>query len=251
LAPVLVLALVAPGACGGFAAAKARASEAMPRGFVYLRDVAPSIAQDMRYATDRNFTGKPVPGYNAPECVLQRAAAEALGTAQQKARSLGLSLKVYDCYRPVRAVRAFMAWAAGPEDGRTKRYYPHLAKSQLVPFYIASQSGHSTGLSVDLTLIPSGQAADDGSQAAGGDCTAGASERDAGDSLDMGSSFDCFDPKANTAASSVTLEQNNNRLRLKRIMEGAGFENYAGEWWHFTYSRANLGRQYDFPIEKP
>ena len=122
-------------------------------GFVYLRDVAPSIVQDMRYATENNFTGKPVPGYDAAECVLQRSAAEALKRAQEKAESLRFSLKVYDCYRPVRAVRAFVAWAAGPEDGRTKRYYPRLDKSQLVPGYIAPQSQHSTGLAVDLTLI--------------------------------------------------------------------------------------------------
>ena len=80
----------------------------------------------MRYAGPDNFTGKPVPGYGAAECVLQAAAAKALARAQVEAQRLGLSLKVYDCYRPVRAVRAFVAWAAAPEDGRTKHYYPRL-----------------------------------------------------------------------------------------------------------------------------
>ena len=128
------------------------AAETLPEGFVYLRDVAPSIKQDMRYATASNFTGKPVPGYDAAECVLKRSAAEALKRAQKKAERLGYSITVYDCYRPVRAVRAFVAWAAAPEDGRTKTYYPHLNKSQLVSEYIASQSQHSTGFAVDLTI---------------------------------------------------------------------------------------------------
>ena len=102
----------------GGCAIGARADE-LPQGFVYLRDVAPSIAQDMRYAGPDNFTGKPVPGYGAAECVLQAAAAKALARAQVEAQRLGLSLKVYDCYRPVRAVRAFVAWAGAPEDGRS------------------------------------------------------------------------------------------------------------------------------------
>ena len=151
-------------------------ADKLPEGFVYLRDIAPSIVQDMRYATANNFTGKPVPGYDAAECVLQRNAAEALKRAQEKAESLRFSLKVYDCYRPVRAVHAFVAWAAGPEDGRTKRYYPRLNKSQLVPEYIASQSQHSTGFAVDLTLVTVSAAPDEAQDVH--DCTAPAPDRE-------------------------------------------------------------------------
>ncbi len=223
----------------------AAAAGALPQGFVYLRDVAPSILQDMRYATFDNFTGKPVPGYDAAECVLQRSAAEALKRAQDKAKSLGYSLKVYDCYRPARAVRAFLAWAAAPEDGRTKRYYPRLEKSQLVPSYIASQSQHSTGFAADLTLVPAAAAP---TEAAGEnrDCTAPAPDREGG-SLDMGTAFDCFDPKANTASPSVTPAGRKNRELLLSILQGAGFKSYAGEWWHFSYPGGT--QRYDFPIE--
>ena len=220
-------------------------AEGLPEGFVYLRDVAPSIVQDMRYATANNFTGKPVPGYDAAECVLQRNAAEALKRAQEKAESLRFSLKVYDCYRPVRAVRAFVAWAAAPEDGRTKRYYPRLDKSQLVPEYIAPQSQHSTGLAVDLTLVTASGAPEETRDVQ--DCTAPATGREDGASPGMGTAFDCFDTKANTASPQATPAQRKNRELLLSILEGAGFKNYAAEWWHFSYPGGS--QRYDFPIE--
>src|SRR5262249_55409568 len=159
-------------------------AEALPQGFVYLRDVAPTILQDMRYAGPANFTGKPVPGYDAAECVLKRNAAEALKQAQTNAEKRGFSLKVYDCYRPVRAVRAFLAGASAPEDGRSKGYYPHLRKSQLAPAYIASRSSHSTGVAVDVTLVPAASAPGAGTASGKGGCTGPASEREPDNSLD-------------------------------------------------------------------
>lgn len=217
----------------------------LPPDFVYLRDAAPSIVQDMRYATPNNFTGKLVPGYDAPECVLKRSAALALKRAQAKAGKLGYSLKVYDCYRPVRAVKAFMAWASTPDPGATKGYYPHLKKSQLVPGYIASRSQHSTGAAVDLTLIRPGAAPRQG-EPQESDCTA---PMNRGESLDMGTAFDCFDPKANTASPVIAAEQRKNRSLLLDIMKSAGFKNYAAEWWHFSYPSAGGAKRYDFPIE--
>jgi zinc D-Ala-D-Ala dipeptidase len=224
----------------------AKANE-LPEGFVYLRDMAPSIIQDMRYATPQNITGKPVPGYEAGECLLQRAAAEALECAQEKAQQLGYSLMVYDCYRPKRAVQAFLAWAAQPGAGESPYYFPHLQKSQLVPGYIAPQSSHSTGASIDVTLVPSGSAAGKGSPPKS-DCASPASDRGQDGSIDMGTSFDCFDPKANTASPSVQPEQRKARMLLKSILEPAGFQNYAAEWWHFTYTRARDKKRYNFPI---
>jgi D-alanyl-D-alanine dipeptidase len=221
------------------------AAETLPEGFVYLCDVAPSIKQDMRYATASNFTGKPVPGYEAAECVLKRSAAEALKRAQKRAESLGYSIMVYDCYRPVRAVRAFVAWAAAPEDGRTKSYYPRLNKSQLVPEYIASQSQHSTGFAVDLT-IQLAAASPEEPAGEGKDCTTPESVRH-GSGIDMGTAFDCFDTKANTASIAVTPAQRKNRRLLLSILERAGFKNYAAEWWHFSYPGGGA-QPHDFPI---
>ena len=133
-------------------AAPAFAGDVMPEGFVYLRDIDPAIQQDMRYAGSKNFTGRPAPGYDAPECVLARQAAEALKAVQADLKAKGLGLKVYDCYRPERAVAGFVAWTKEPDDPEAKAaYYPNVPKRELLPNYIAPRSGHSRGAAVDLT----------------------------------------------------------------------------------------------------
>ena len=143
----------------------------MPKDFVYLRDVDPTIQQDMRYAGTDNFTGHKVPGYDAPECVLVRQAAEALKAVQAEVKAKGLSLRVYDCYRPARAVAAFVDWSKLPDDPKAKAiYYPALSKSALFPDYIALVSGHSRGATMDLTLVPLDAPAAPPSPALGGRC---------------------------------------------------------------------------------
>src|SRR6185312_4790921 len=129
-----------------------------PRGFVRLREVDRTIAQDMRYATGNNFTGSPLPGYDAGECILARAAAEALKRAQADLAPENLSLKVYDCYRPTRAVTAMARWAADADAAPdTRRFYPAIRKERLFAFgWIAAHSAHSRGVAVDLTLVPKG-----------------------------------------------------------------------------------------------
>ena len=132
-------------------------ADEMPKGFVYLRDIDPTIEQDMRYAGAKNFTGRPAAGYAAGECVLVRQAAEALKEVQADLKAKGLGLKVYDCYRPARAVAGFVAWTKEPDDPKAKAvYYPNVPKSELLPNYIAPRSGHSRGAAVDLTLVPLG-----------------------------------------------------------------------------------------------
>jgi D-alanyl-D-alanine dipeptidase len=131
----------------------------LPKDFVYLRAVAPTIAQDMRYATYDNFTGRPLPGYEAPECVLRREVAQALARVQADLAREHLSLKTYDCYRPARAVRAFWRWANDVRRGGAKRFYPRVPKAELFARgYIATHSRHSAGIAVDLTLVPLGSA---------------------------------------------------------------------------------------------
>ena len=140
----LVLAqafLITAGAVG-----TAFGDDGMPEDFVYLRDIDPTIEQDMRYAGPDNFTGKPVPGYEAHECVLVREAAEALTKVQADLKPKGLTLRVYDCYRPTQAVDAFVDWAKEPDDPKVKSmHYPNLQKTDLFPDYIATRSGHSRG----------------------------------------------------------------------------------------------------------
>ena len=145
-----VVSAVALSSAGALASAAA-----LPESFVYLRDIDPTILQDMRYAGSNNFTGAPVTCYEAAECVLVRPAAEALAAVQAGLRANGLTLKVYDCYRPARAVAAFVEWAKAPDDPTAKTtYYPNLPKAALFPEYIATRSGHSRGATVDLTLVP-------------------------------------------------------------------------------------------------
>ena len=232
-------------------AAGAAAAQPLPASFVHLRDVDPTIPQDMRYATANNFTGHSLPGYDAGACILQRAAALALKRVQADLAKENLSLKVYDCYRPTRAVAAMARWAADPHAmPDTRRFYPGLRKGRLFALgYIASHSAHSRGVAIDLTLVPQGvqQAAFDAS-ALYRSCAGPASERAPDDSLDMGTSFDCFSTKSYTRTGGLTVEQRQRRDRLVRAMARHGFVNYKREWWHFSYPAADPRREYDFPV---
>ena len=158
-----------------------------------------------------------------------------------------LALKVYDCYRPARAVQAFVAWAKEPDDPRAKAvYYPALPKQALFPGYIATRSGHSRGATMDLTLVPLEAPASAPERGAAG-CTAAQGNTDG--SLDMGTGFDCFDPKANTDAPGLTAEERENRDLLRDVMARHGFKNYDKEWWHFTLvNEPYPDTIFDFPI---
>ena len=237
-----------------FAAAVAAPAGALaaplPPGFAYLRDVDPSIAQDIRYASADNFVGRPLPGYGAAECVLRRDAALALKQVQADLAPANLGLKVYDCYRPTRAVRAMAQWANdGRSAGPTKRFFPRLEKSKLFALgYIAMRSAHSSGTAVDLTLIalPRTPAAEINLAASYGSCVGPAAQREPDDSLDMGTDYDCLDPASHTANAAITTEQRRHRDALVAAMRKRGFKNYFREWWHFSYG-APAGA-YDIPI---
>lgn len=232
------------------AAPPARAAE-MPNDFVYLRDIDPTIVQDMRYAGADNFTTHRVPGYDAPECVLVKPAADALRAVQAELKREGFGLKVYDCYRPAQAVSAFVAWSEQPDDPEAKAvHYPALAKRSLFPLgYIARLSGHSRGATMDLTIVPLGEHTPPHAGNPLGACTAPPSQREADTSLDMGTGFDCFDVKANTETPGLTAEQRANREKLVAVMQRHGFINYDKEWWHYTLRNEPYPDTiFDFPI---
>jgi D-alanyl-D-alanine dipeptidase len=241
LAALSLLALTAPAA----------GRDALPEGMVYLRDVDASIAQDMRYAGPDNFVGRRLPGYGAPECVLRREVASALGKVQAELARQQLSLKVYDCYRPRRAVAAMARWADdGAAADPTKRFYPALEKRTLFASgYIAAQSAHSTGTAIDLTLVklPAAPAPPFDPAARYGACTGPAAQRAPDTSIDMGTGFDCFDTRSHTASTAISSEQKRARATLLAAMRQHGFKNYFREWWHFTYSVPDA-RSYDVPI---
>jgi D-alanyl-D-alanine dipeptidase len=177
-----------------------------------VQSLAPTIVVDLRYATSNNFTGAPLPGYQANRAYLRREAAGALARVQRDLRSEGLGLKVFDAYRPVRATLAMVDW--------TERVHrPDLLKDG----YIASRSRHNLGLAIDLTLI----------------------ELPGGGELEMGTPFDTFSAAAHTANASGVAAVN--RQKLKAAMEAEGFVNYDQEWWHYTFSVPNPLR-FDRPI---
>ncbi len=235
------------------AAAPAGAASPLPKGFVYLRDVDPTIRQDMRYATSYNFTGRRVPGYRAAECVLTRQAAAALERVQAALRPRGYSLKVYDCYRPVRAVQAFMRWAADPSRREMKRvFYPRVDKGRVIELgYVAARSSHSRGSTMDLTIVRADAPRHKvyTARTVTGSCIAPRAGRPPDNSLDFGTGYDCFDVLSHTANPAIRGAARRHRALLVRAMTRQGFVNYDKEWWHFTLGGEPYPkRAFDFPI---
>ncbi|MFF9630032.1 M15 family metallopeptidase [Streptomyces fradiae] len=222
--------------------------------FVELRAVDPTVLQEMRYATAHTFVGTPVDGYRAPVCLLTRPAARALHRAQARLLRRGLSLKVYDCYRPQRAVDHFVRWARDPADQRMKAaFYPRVDKARLfADGYVAERSGHSRGSTVDVTLVrlPREPARPYVPGEPLVDCTAPREARFPDDSVDMGTAFDCFDPLSHTDDPRVRGAARANRDLLRGVLAAEGFVNLPEEWWHFTYRPEPFPDTYfDFPVE--
>lgn len=230
------------------------AASERPADFVNLQVVSPEIQVDIRYFTINNFTGSKVDGYHAAVCLLTRDAALALGKVEVKLLARGLTLKVYDCYRPQRAVDYFVAWATDSKDTSMQAtFYPDVEKSALFrEGYIAGRSGHSRGSTVDLTIVPVGSTIPvfdpHRTQSA---CTAPQSQRAPDNSLDFGTGFDCFSPLSHPAAETVSSQQKANRVLLTTLMEQAGFKPLKTEWWHFTFIREPYpATRFDFPVEE-
>ena len=230
---IIVCLLFAPGTHADTQPTLSPATTPAQAGLVDIRSLVPDMAEDIKYAGRDNFVGRPVEGYGAARCYLLKPVAEALARVEHDLRREHMRLKLFDCYRPARAVADFVRWAHDLSDQRTKAaHYPLLDKSQLLGVYIASVSGHSRGATTDLTLM----------------------QCDAGDAdcrpLDMGTHFDYFGTLAHTDAAAVTPAQRANRLRLRAAMQHEGFVNYSMEWWHYTLQpEPTPDTLYDVPIE--
>jgi len=230
------LAFTRVGDCGSAdpsTVATSPARTAAQAGLVDVHSLAPNIEEDMKYAGSDNFVGRRVEGYLAPKCLLLKPAAQALARVEREVEKQHMRLRIFDCYRPVRAVQDFVRWAHDLSDQRTKaQHYPDIDKSKLLGDYIASTSGHSRGATVDLTLMQ---------------CDA----RDVGcKPLDMGTGFDYFGEFAHTDSARASPAQHANRLRLEAAMEREGFRNYPLEWWHYTLApEPTPAVQYDVPVQ--
>lgn len=224
----------------------------LPQGFVHADQVVPGLIEDMRYTTAHNFVGAPVDGYQRPRCILTARAAEALAAVQAELKPMGLSLKVYDCYRPARAVAHFVRWARDLNDTKTKtEFYPKVDKARLFKLgYIAARSSHSRGSTVDVTIVPLPPPAQPPwNPARQVSCDQPAGRRYADNSLDMGSGFDCFDALSHTENPDVAAQARANRLLLRSLMARHGFVNLAEEWWHYTLANEPYPNTYfDFPV---
>jgi len=229
-------------------------SAQVPDNFVDVKNIIPSIVLDLRYSTPHNFLGVPVDGYNSSKCYLTKEAAAALKKVQEELLVFGLSLKIYDAYRPQRAVDHFVRWAKVVDDTVTKReFYPTMDKRNLFSGgYIASKSSHSRGSTVDLTIvplpIPEQEIYTPGQKLC--ECTNPADDRFKDNSIDMGTGFDCFHENSATENLNIGVEQRTNRMLLKTIMRKHGFINYDREWWHYTLRCEPYPDTYfDFVIE--
>ena len=182
-------------------------------GFVSVGEVIPDVLLDIRYYSSFNFIGERIDGYEEPAALLTREAAQALKEASREAMEQGFRLKVFDAYRPQKAVDHFVRWAKDPEDIRMKAFfYPELEKTEIIPQgYIAEHSGHSRGSTVDLTLFDM------------------ATQQD----VDMGGTFDFFGELSHPDYSGVSEVQHANRMLLQSLMVKHGFRPLETEWWHF------------------
>lgn len=198
---------------------------------VAIADLDDTIAEDIRYAGSDNFVGAPIPGYEAPRCLLAEPAARALVAVQADLRAIGMGLLVFDCYRPQRAVDRFVQWAGSPDERSKDAYYPRVPKRELVSRgYIAARSAHSRGSAVDLTLVAI-------------DSWGGATP------LDMGTAFDFFDERSHADSADVSAEARENRRQLRDAMQRRGFRPLAQEWWHFTWQPEPYpDRSFDVPV---
>lgn len=202
---------------------------ANPSDFVVLSDYIPSIIQEIRYHSTYNFIGDRIDGYEEPCALLTKDAARALKSVSNEMMVQGYRLKVFDAYRPVRAVKHFVLWGIEDQDIRMKQYfYPELQKQELFENgYIAKQSSHSRGSTVDLTLF----------------------DMSTGKELDMGSPFDLFSVASHPDYQGITEEQYSNRMTLRRSMIRNGFKPIDCEWWHFTLEDEPYPETYfEFPV---
>jgi len=205
----------------------------MHEDFVDAVEAVPGVLVSARYAGSDNFIGAPVAGYKADKVVVAKAVAVALTAVQAEVSLRGLALKLFDGYRPQRAVDHFMRWIADTGDTKNKTtYYPNVAKADLVKLgYLAEKSGHSRGGSVDLTLVR---------QDEGGNWI----------ELDMGSPWDLFDARSHVGSTLVDAGAQENRKMLTNVMLRNGFKPYSEEWWHFTLNPEPYPEVYfNFPIE--
>ena len=206
-------------------------AQKIPNGFVFISDVDTTIQSELRYLKTNNFIGKTIDGYDDNCVIITKETADALHKVQTILTKKGLSLKIFDAYRPQQAVNHFVKWARILNDTLMKQeYYPQVPKSELFKRgFIAKKSGHTRGSTVDLTIV----------------------DLKTGKELDMGSAYDFFGVESHPFYKKINNHQKKNRLYLRKIMLDNNFNPYDNEWWHFTLRNEPFPETYfNFPIKK-
>jgi D-alanyl-D-alanine dipeptidase len=214
----------------GFILVDTTGTTQLPDGFVYAKDIIKDLDVELRYYSTNNFVGDTIEGYRANKLIITKETAVNLKLVQEELQSQNLCIRVYDGYRPQRAVNHFIRWAQDLNDTINKsRFYPDVAKRNLFKEeYIASRSGHTRGSTLDLTLI----------------------NGNTGEPLDMGSPYDFFGRESWVDYRDITKQQKRNRQLLQTVMLKHGFRNYPKEWWHFTLRWEPFPKTYfDFFVE--
>lgn len=207
-----------------YAALGINAQNSLPEGFVYANDYIPDLQVELRYYSTNNFIGDTITGYKSNKLILSKAAVLQLKKVQEELSDYNLCLRVYDGYRPQRAVDHFVKWAKNLNDTLRKAdYYPHVKKNQLFEEgYIAAKSGHSKGSTIDVVLVD------------------GATNQP----LDMGTPYDFFGKASWVNYKELSPKQKANRQLLQDIMLKYNFKNYPREWWHFTLKQEPFPNTY-------
>jgi D-alanyl-D-alanine dipeptidase len=157
----------------------------------------PTIHLDVRYATARNFVGRPV--YKEARAFLQRPAAEALVRAHRALAAKGYGVVVFDGYRPWSVTKLF--WDVTPEDKKEFVADP------------SQGSRHNRGCAVDLSLY----------------------DLATGREVEMPSAYDEMTERAYPDYAGGPPEARARRALLRAAMEAEGFTVYSSEWWHYDY----------------
>lgn len=200
-----------------------------PSDFIDIALEIPGIITDVKYFSGDNFVGERIDGYEAPTILLTKKAAIALARVQKQLMNEGYGLKVFDGYRPKRAVEHFIRWGTQEEDGKTKSlFYPNITRQEVFDRgYIVMESSHTRGSTIDLTVI----------------------NMKTGKEVDMGGHFDFFSEISFSDYDHLSIEQSKNRVQLRYLMRSEGFEPMQQEWWHFTLADEPYPETYfDFVI---
>ena len=199
--------------------------------FIVINDIIPEAIYDIRYYTDYNFVGERIDGYEEPLAILTKECANILKDISKELLNKGYKLKIYDAYRPVKAVDHFLRWSKDLDDARMKEYfYPNFDKKYLFEQgFLKKNSTHSRGSTIDLTLV----------------------DAKTNEDIDMGGTFDFFGDISLPDYELLTKEQKENRKLLKETMLKHGFKQSKLEWWHYTLiDEPYKDTYFTFPINR-